>query len=67
MSLILGIKQKKCDIPYRTQAPARRPEGEELKITIMVIRVLQHNCQRSVDAMTTFMAKAAGMAEVVLI
>jgi hypothetical protein len=33
----------------------------------MVIRVLQHNCQRSVDAMTTLMAKAAEMAEVVLI
>jgi hypothetical protein len=31
------------------------------------VRVLQHNCQRSVDAMTTLMAKAADMAEVVLI
>jgi hypothetical protein len=30
MSLIPGIKQKKCDIPYQTQAPARRPQGEEL-------------------------------------
>jgi hypothetical protein len=33
----------------------------------MAVRVLQHNCQRSVDAMTTLMAKAADMAEVVLI
>jgi hypothetical protein len=33
----------------------------------MVVGILQHNCQRSVDAMTTFMAKAVGMAEVVLI
>jgi hypothetical protein len=33
----------------------------------MAVRVLQHNCQRSVDAMTTLMAKAAEMAELVLI
>jgi hypothetical protein len=33
----------------------------------MVVRVLQHNCQRPVDAMTTLMAKVADMAEVVLI
>jgi hypothetical protein len=33
----------------------------------MAVRVLLHNCQRSVDAMTTLIAKAAGMAEVVLI
>jgi hypothetical protein len=33
----------------------------------MAVRVLQHNCLRSVDAMTTLMAKAADMVEVVLI
>jgi hypothetical protein len=33
----------------------------------MAVRVLQHNCQGSVDPMTTLMAKAADMADVLLI
>jgi hypothetical protein len=63
-----AIDQKsKVPLPPQAKSPARRPEGEKLEISIIVIRVRQHNCQRSVDTMTTLMAKAAEMAGVVLI